>query len=233
MVFYLSKDLSERNAGIGILPAAFTDHDAVVLRLSVSNVEPRRRGGRWKMDPELVTQERIRDKIRLEMAKWQRSKSYYPDAVTWWERCVKTQLRRLIRREEVERRAQHRHMENNLFECLYDILRSTIPETDKRPVLQRYKAKLVRLHAMRRNKILLDTQEHDRLNGEELSLFHVLKMHKRRVAREIHKITDMQGNTHTTFRNIAATFVVHLYNQYEPIEVDGQSMATLHSFLPL
>jgi hypothetical protein len=103
---------------------------------------------------------------------------------------------------------------------------------DKRPALQTYKAKLVRLHASRRNKPLLDIQEHDRLDGEEPSLFHVLKMHKRRVTREIRKITDTQGNTHTTYRNIAATFVDHLYNKYEPIEVDGQSMATIEIFLP-
>jgi hypothetical protein len=178
------------------------------------------------MDPDLVTEDRIRDKIRLEMTKWQRSKSYYPDEVTWWERCVKTQLRRLIRSEEVERRAQHRHMENHLYECFYDILRSTIPETDKRPAQQRYKAKLVRLHAARRNKTLLDIQEHDRLDGEEQSLFQVLKMHKRQATREIRKVKDTQGNTNTTFREIAATFVDHLYHKYEPIEVDGQSIVT-------
>jgi hypothetical protein len=99
----------------------------------------------------------------------------------------------------VERRAQRRHMENHLYECLYDILRSTILNTDNRPALQRYKAKLVRLHAARRNKTLLDTQEHDRLDGEEPSLFHVMKMHKSRVAREIRKFTDTQGNTHISF----------------------------------
>jgi hypothetical protein len=48
---------------------------------------------------------------------------------------------------------------------------------------------------MRRNKTLLDTQEHDRLDVEEPSLFHVLKMHKRPVVREIYEITDMQDNT--------------------------------------
>jgi hypothetical protein len=112
--FYVSEDFAERKTGIATRPAAFTDHDAVVLRLPLSNMEPRIRRGRWKMDPQLVTEDRIRDKLRLEMAKWQRSKSYYPGAVTWWNRCVKAHLRRLIRREEVERRAQHRHMGNHL-----------------------------------------------------------------------------------------------------------------------
>jgi hypothetical protein len=123
-------------------------------------------------------------------------------------------------------------MENHLYECLYDILPCTTPETHKRPALQRYKSKLVCLHAALRNKTLLDTQEHDRLDCEKLSLFHVLKTHKRRVAREIRMVTDTQGNTHTTFRNIAATFEDYLCHKYEPIEVDGQPIATLQSFLP-
>jgi len=67
-------------------------------------------------------------------------------------------------------------MENHLYGFMYAILRSTAPETEKLPVLQRYKVKLVRLYAVRRKKILLDTHEHDKIEGEEPSLFHVLNV---------------------------------------------------------
>jgi hypothetical protein len=49
-------------------------------------------------------------------------------------------------------------MENHLYECLYDILRGETPETEKYYTLQRYKAKIVNLHSMKRAKILLDTR---------------------------------------------------------------------------
>jgi hypothetical protein len=67
-----------RKTGIEILPAAFIDHKAVVLRLSSPTVRTGWRRGRWKMDPVLVTDAAVTDKIRCAWAKWQRSKHYFP-----------------------------------------------------------------------------------------------------------------------------------------------------------
>ena len=68
-----------RKTGIEILTAAFTDHNAVVLRLSLPTVGTGWRRGRWKMDPLLVTDAAIKDKVRSAWAKCQRSKQYYSD----------------------------------------------------------------------------------------------------------------------------------------------------------
>ena len=70
-------------------------------------------------------------------------------------------------------------MENHQQECLYDIIRSDMPEAEKFLELKRYKAKLVQLHATQREKTMLDTSEHDRMDDEEPSLFHLLKMLRR------------------------------------------------------
>jgi len=66
-------------------------------------------------------------------------------------------------------------MENHLHECLYDIIRSGMTETEKFLELNRYKAKFVQLHATRREKTMLDTSEQERMDEEEPSLFHLLK----------------------------------------------------------
>jgi len=58
-------------------------------------------------------------------------------------------------------------MENHLYDCLYHILRSDTPETEKFPALQRIKAKIVRPHASRKAKILLDTNDHDKMDREK------------------------------------------------------------------
>jgi hypothetical protein len=55
-----------------------------------------------------------------------------------WERCVKPQVQLLPRQEEAERRANFRPMENHLYECLYDVLRSEGHTRDKLPALQIY-----------------------------------------------------------------------------------------------
>ena len=140
--FYVTKDILVLKTTIGILPAAFTDHNAVVLRLSTTLVGMRGRRCRWKIVPDMVTETDVKGKIRIAWARWRRSRQYYPDDLTWWERCVKPQQHFL------RRRAHHRNMENHLYECLHD-LQSTAPATDKLPALKRDKAKLVRFHAER------------------------------------------------------------------------------------
>jgi hypothetical protein len=67
------------------------------------------------------------------------------------------------------------HFPNHLHECHYDIIRSDIPETDKFLELNRYKVKPVQLHATRREKIMLDMSEYDRMDGEDPSLYYLTK----------------------------------------------------------
>jgi hypothetical protein len=171
--FYMSTGLIARKSGIEIIPAAFSDHHALVLRIIIPDYELRRRRSRWKMDPMLMQDESIRAKIRNgELAAFKR---HFPDVAQWWEPYVKKHLQRLVRQEETELRRNHRLMENHLYKCLYDILRNDAPETEKLPALQRYKAKMVRLHATRRAKPLLDLNDRGKMDGEKPSLFHILK----------------------------------------------------------
>jgi hypothetical protein len=179
----------------------------------------------------MVNEPALQEKIRIGRARWRRSRQYYTDELMWWERCVKPQLKRLLRQEEAKRRAHHRNMENHVYVCLYDILKSIAPATEKLPALQRYKAKLVRLHAERRNKLLLDTQEHNVPEGEEPSFFQVLRILRRREVREIRQVTDIHDKTHTSLSEITAAFVSHMCHKYQPIAVDEMFITNLQTFL--
>jgi hypothetical protein len=44
-------------------------------------------------------------------------------------------------------------------------------------------------------------------------------------------VTDEHGNTHSTFRDIAANFMTHLSRKYQPIAFDETAKATLQNFL--
>jgi len=57
---YVSQESMKKKSGIEILPAAFTDHQAVALRLAFENPVSRRGRARWKMDPNLIQEARIR-----------------------------------------------------------------------------------------------------------------------------------------------------------------------------
>jgi len=82
----------------------------------------------------------------------------------WWDRCAKNKLQHLVPADERERNRNFLIMENHLHECLYDIIRSDMPEADKFLELKRYKVKLVQLQATRREKTTLDTSEHARMD---------------------------------------------------------------------
>jgi hypothetical protein len=76
-------------------------------------------------------------------------------------------------------------MENHLYECIYDVLQQSSP-SDNLPVLNRLKAKIVRLHSIRLQEILLDNTKADRIDEEQPSLYHILQMRRRRTQRTIH-----------------------------------------------
>jgi len=97
----------------------------------------------------------------------------------WWERYVKKSLPILIRKEQYELNKDYRLMENHLYQCIYVILLSDIPEPAKLPALQSYKDKIVRLHATRM-EVVLDNNAQDKMEDEEPCLFLILKLVKRR-----------------------------------------------------
>ena len=229
--FYLSHSEIGKKTGIEIIPTAFTDHHAVVLRLEIPTENRRKRSGRWKMDPAIITGPPFTDALREAWEKWKRHKRHYADIGRWWERHVKTNVRRLARRVECERNRTHKLMESHLYECLYDILKANIHEADKYIPLQKYKAKIVRLHARRREKRLLDTHPNDMLEGEEPSLYQILKIQKRRTAREIKRIKDSYGTEYTAPKDIAAVFVQHYEQTFKPIAADRHALQTLMQYM--
>jgi hypothetical protein len=123
-------------------------------------------------------------------------------------------------------------MGDHLYQCIYDVLRSDTPQVEKFLILKRYKAKIILLHARRREKLMLDTEAEDKMEGEEPTLFHILKQHKRREAREIRMVKGPQGNTYTLPQDIQNIFVSHLTQKYGPIEVDETRIAITKDAIP-
>jgi hypothetical protein len=92
---------------------------------------------------------------------------------------------------------------------------------EKLSALYRYKAHLVRLQARKTERLLLDTNVHDKIDDEEPSLFQVLQRTKRREARTVRRVLDSRGNAITDHKGILQIFVTYFRNKYGPIQVDG------------
>jgi hypothetical protein len=111
-------------------------------------------------------------------------------------------------------------------------MRRAVTDTDKYYDIQRYKTKIVNLHARRRAKVLLDTHAKDNMEDEEPSLYHVIQQRRSREMREIKEIKDAEVMTYTRMQDIRNTFVQHMAHKFSPIAVDKKDIKDLLSYIP-
>jgi len=134
-------------------------------------------------------------------------------------------IRFLFIQEGSERRRDHLAVENFYYEAIYDILKNTHSHGTKVATLKRLKARILRLHSMEQRRVFLDNGEHDRLAGEEPTLYHILKRRRRQKSKMIHRVQDNHGNLHkTTTTDIIRTFTTFMRHKYADIAVDEGSV---------
>jgi hypothetical protein len=144
---YVSRNIESRITGIDFLPAAFTDHNAVVVHLALGEMGARRRPLRWKLDPTMLHDDELLNQLRPQWSRRQTQQSWYPNVNIWWDRFVKPCLQRYLRIWGAERRRDFKVMEEHLYTCIYDIHKHDTSPDKKFAALNRYRAKLVRLQA--------------------------------------------------------------------------------------
>jgi len=67
---YVPRNITSQITGIDILPAAFTDHNAVVLRLALGEIGARRCQPRWKLDPTMLRDADLLSHLRQQWSGW-------------------------------------------------------------------------------------------------------------------------------------------------------------------
>jgi exonuclease III len=75
----------KRKTGIETLAAAFTDHNAVIIRIAIDTPLPTRGRGYWKMNTQLLQGRTFCEKLQNEWEKWETQKKHYPTSVMWWK----------------------------------------------------------------------------------------------------------------------------------------------------
>jgi hypothetical protein len=77
-------------------------------------------------------------------------------------------------------------MVNYYYTCIYEVLQQATPDDTTLPTINRLKAKLVRLHSVRLQKVLINSKDTDRIEGENPTLYNVLQMQKRREEKTVY-----------------------------------------------
>jgi len=218
---YATKNLKPRKQGVETVAAAFTDHLAVVLRLSTDVPIVQRGRGYWRMNVFYLEESTFQGNFPTQWEKWQQPKKYYPDRITWWESYFKRIIRRLLMQEGAEHRRDRTNMEN-FYNAIYDILREPHPCETTATSLRQPKAKIVRLHNSGKQRVFLDNDAHDMFAGEEHTLYHALKM-QRQESRMVQDVQDSQVDYHTAPKDILRTFTEFMRHKYDDLRVDEES----------
>jgi len=91
---YISPNIKERQQGLETIPAAFTDHMAVILKIAMDDQILIHGRGYWRMNTLLLRDNIIQQRLLKKWTEWRAHQRFYPDKVMWWERYVKLMLKR-------------------------------------------------------------------------------------------------------------------------------------------
>ena len=80
---YTTKELSTNKIDVETVAAAFTDHLAVIVRISLDF--PIIRWTFWKMNT-ILDDEAFKEKLRQQWTIWRQQKRLFPDCRMWWGR---------------------------------------------------------------------------------------------------------------------------------------------------
>jgi hypothetical protein len=177
---YTTRDLISKKLGIETIAAAFMDHSAVCLRLTVDVPVVRIGRGFWKMDDTLLDDTIIMEQLRDIRGQLKQQQRFFPNMPMWWDRCCKRRIIRFLKWAQAERSREHRAMVNYYYTCIYEVLQQATPDDTTLPTLNRLKAKLVQLHSVRLQKLFIDSNDADRIEGGNPTLCNALQMQKRR-----------------------------------------------------
>jgi hypothetical protein len=103
-------------------------------------------------------------------------------------------------------------------------MRCDLQPANKLPIINRYKAQLVRNSANKPSKSFLQLAQRELLDDETPSLYHVIRTTRRRTARHILRITDDEGDTHETHSTLREPSSRPSQKKYEQITVDSDAI---------
>jgi hypothetical protein len=120
-------------------------------------------------------------------------------------------------------------LENSYYDAIYDVIAGDESHEKKAVILNKLKAKIIRLNNHNNKRILVDNHGREVMEGEDPSIFHIIRMMKRKDTRTITSTQDQNGITHTTPEGIMRNFITYLKDKYTTIQTDGEGFEKLLS----
>jgi hypothetical protein len=104
----MSKNLSIEKTGVETIIAPFTDHLAVVLRITMMETLARRGRRLWKMNNELLRDPTTKEELATNMREWTQHQHRYTNKVDWWGQYMKRKIKYLYIQRGADREKEDR-----------------------------------------------------------------------------------------------------------------------------
>jgi hypothetical protein len=118
-------------------------------------------------------------------------------------------------------------LENFYYEATYKLLQTPADHATKAAKLKHLKAKVTRLHHEEQKCLFLSNEDRNRLEGENPSVYHLLKARKRQESTTIQTLHDGKGVPQTTIAYILKTVKNYMYEKFGNIPTDNDSLRRL------
>jgi exonuclease III len=224
---YITDELRSRKQGSKDIPAVFTDHLAVALRITFGTPATVPRRFTWRMNITLLRQQSFKQQLNDHWANRRRAARQFPTKVQWWESRVKRRLRQVFQREGTARQRDRRELENLYYEMMHQVLQNPIPNENTGMILRKLKAIIIRLNTIQQRGVKLDVHEADTVPGEEISVHQYIRSRNQRTMRTISQVTDEQGEQWSEQTQILRIFTTHMSRLFDTIAIDETSFRQL------
>lgn len=225
--FYVPSYLSACCSDCRIVPAAFTDHSAVILKLEMYGVQrpssPNPRSSYWKLNNSVLDHEDFLPNFTDFYLDMQRFIPEYDDIADWWELRLKPMMSQFLKQFSIHCARERRQTKEMLYILLNQALESGVAGyTEGRELKRRIMDMLmVESEGLRIRSRFQENQEKERA-----SLYHLSRERKR--GRENNVETLMIGGQEVSDPRLCEEAVLNLFEPLfngregrpQPFEID-------------
>ena len=210
---YCSSSMQSLLQSADTLPAAFSDHLAVVCQLRWDDVtppSPSRPAGSWVLDAGILDEEEFKDMFKDQWVQWCAQHHRFASPVEWWLRLAEPSIRQLAADYTRERRRQQGEMLDFLQATLQELYRKPQRSAADIKCLREVKQSILQLHADRLRGTATRAKLDSTVDNEPVSMHHVFHARRRSKQQHITRLETADGKVLDLQDDISA----HLLSVY-------------------
>jgi hypothetical protein len=204
---YCSSSMYRLLQSVDTLPAAFSDHMAVVCSLHCDDVTPPRPArptASWVLDAGILAEEEFKALFVQHWRQWCAQRHRFAHAVEWWLRLAKPSIRKLAADYTKERREQQNAMLDFLQATLQELYRKPSRSAADMKCLKEVKQSILQIHADRLRGVASRAKLDSTVDNEPVSMHHVVRARRRSKQQNMNHLRTADGEVLEEQRDIAA-----------------------------